>query len=177
MGHDNLLVMWSWCVRTRIYSDKIVEFRVGNSRLFLYLAYKYCYTVHMKKGIKRFLKYSSVGVSTFGLDLVILFALTEIFKVPYLFSTGFAFIIAVSLNYYMSRRFVFSKTSRKLGQGYYMFVSIATLALFVILALMSLFVEVLGLDYMISRIIIGGIIGVCNYIVNLFVTFKVVGQH
>ena len=131
----------------------------------------------MKKGIQRFLKYSSVGVSTFALDLAILFVLTEVFKVPYLFSTGAAFIVAVSLNYYMSRKYVFNKTSRKLGQGYYMFVSIATVALFAILALMSLFVEVLGLDYFVSRIIIGGIIGVCNYILNLFVTFKVAGQH
>ncbi len=131
----------------------------------------------MNKAFIRFLKYFSIGFSTFLFDLFLLFFLTDVLLINYLVSTGLAFIIAISINYYFSRKFVFSKSTRKTKQGYFIFLGIAGLGLLFVVFLMALFVEILFLDYIIARVIVAGIVGMYNYLVNLFLNFKVVGNH
>jgi putative flippase GtrA len=129
------------------------------------------------KGTTRFLKYSLVGFSTFAVDLFLLYVLTDFFLLPYLLSTGLAFLIAVSANYYVSRRLVFSQTTRKITHGYYAFIIIAGVGLILVISLMALFVELFDWNYLISRVVIAGVVGIWNYAMNLFVNFKVVGKH
>lgn len=129
------------------------------------------------KTITRFLKYASIGVSTFLFDLFLLYFLTDVLLINYLISTGLAFVIAISINYFFSRKFVFSKTVRKVDTGYYIFVMTAVLGLFFVVLLMAILVESLKLDYLIARVIVAGIVGIYNYLVNLFLNFKVAGNH
>jgi hypothetical protein len=37
-------------------------------------------------------------------------------------------------------------------------------------------VDLLGLHYLVSRILIAGVVGVWNYLLNLYVNFKVAGK-
>jgi putative flippase GtrA len=129
------------------------------------------------KALFRFLKYSVIGFTTFLLDLLLLYFFTEILQINYLVSTALAFIIAVSINYHYSRKFVFSKTKRGVGQGYYIFLTIAGLGLLLVVLLMALFVEVLNFNYVLARIIIAGMVGIYNYLINLFFNFKVAGHY
>lgn len=131
----------------------------------------------MNKALVRFLKYSLVGFSTFTLDLFLLYFLTDILLINYLVSTGLAFIIAISINYHFSRKFVFSKTARGKKQGYFIFLSISGLGLLMVIALMALLVEKINLNYVLARIIVALIVGIYNYLVNLFLNFKVAGNH
>ncbi len=129
------------------------------------------------RALIRFLKYSSVGFSTFIFDLFLLYFFTDILLINYLISTGLAFVIAITINYHLSRKFVFSKTTRGAKHGYYIFLSIAGLGLLFVVLLMALFVEKMNLNYVLARIIVAGIVGMYNYLVNLFLNFKVAGNH
>lgn len=128
------------------------------------------------RGAHRFLKYSSVGVSTFVLDLALLFFFTDVLGVYYVLSAGIAFSIAISINYVLSRTHVFSETTRALESGYVLFFLIAGAGLIAVLGLMYLAVDVLGFGYIISRIVIAGFVGFWTYGMNVYVNFNVAGK-
>ncbi|PZN82287.1 MAG: hypothetical protein DM484_06785 [Candidatus Methylumidiphilus alinenensis] len=130
----------------------------------------------MNKGMIRFLKYSSVGVSTFLFDLFLLYFFIDFLKIYYVYATATAFGIAVSINYVLSRRFVFHGTLRSAHAGYGIFILIALVGLGAVTGLMVFFVEVLHMNYFPSRIIIAGMVGMWNYLMNLYVNFKVAGK-
>ena len=77
------------------------------------------------KQLIRFAKYTFVGTSTFAFDLALLFVLTELFHLNYLISAGAAYLIAISINYVFSRRYVFAGTLRSVHAGYVIFLLIA----------------------------------------------------
>ena len=131
----------------------------------------------MKQGAVRFLKYASVGVSTFLFDLLLLYVLTDYLKIHYAVATPVAYGIAVSINYFISRRFVFKGTLRSVHTGYGVFLAIAGTGMGAVTGLMVVFVEVLQMQPLPSRVIIAGFVGVWNYIMNLYVNFKVAGKH
>jgi putative flippase GtrA len=131
----------------------------------------------MNKGVLRFLKYSSVGVSTFLFDLLLLYVLTDYLHIHYAVATPLAYAIAVSINYFISRRFVFKGTLRSVHTGYGVFLAIAGTGMGAVTGLMVVFVEVLHMPPLPARTIIAGMVGMWNYFMNLYVNFKVAGKH
>jgi putative flippase GtrA len=127
----------------------------------------------MPKRFSRFFKYSSVGVSTFLFDLALLFILIDWFKINYVLSTGVAFMVAVSLNYQVSRRFVFPGTLRSAHAGYAIFLLITAAGMLAVMGLMSIFVGQMHWQYLPARIFVAGVVGFWNYLMNLYVNFKV----
>ncbi|MGH8552408.1 MAG: GtrA family protein, partial [Methylococcales bacterium] len=83
----------------------------------------------MKYALKRFVKYTSVGFSTFLFDLLLLFIFIDLLFWNYVVATAVAFLIAVSVNYYISRRYVFHGTLREIHSGYVLFIAIALIGL------------------------------------------------
>jgi len=136
-------------------------------------------TAHVPKKhpIIRFAKSTSVGVSTFLFDLVLLFVLTDFFGMNYVIAAGLAFLVAVTLNYFISRRFVFKGTERSVHHGYLFFLGIVGTGLVFITGLMYVLVDVVGLPMLPSRILIAGVVGIWNYLMNLHFNFKVAGKH
>ena len=53
---------------------------------------------------------------------------------------------------------------------------IALAGLLAVTGLMVVFVEILHMHYLPSRIIIAGMVGMWNYFMNLYVNFKVAGK-
>lgn len=131
----------------------------------------------MSKGLARFLKYGSVGFSTFLFDLFLLYVFIDYFKIHYALATAAAFGVAVSINYLISRRFVFKGTLRSAHQGYGIFLLIALVGLGAVTGLMVVFIEVLHWHYLPARVVTAGIVGMWNYLMNLYVNFKVAGRH
>ena len=117
-------------------------------------------------------KYSIVGVTTFGFDLLLLYFFVEFLKINYLIATIIAFIIAVSLNYYFNRKYTFSFTKSNYTKAYLVFMIIDGICLGIISLSMYTFVDILGYNYFISRIIIAGFIGLFNYALHWFITFR-----
>jgi putative flippase GtrA len=128
------------------------------------------------RGAARFLRYSSVGVSTFLLDLLLLFALIDGFGMHHVLAAGLAFLIAVSVNFLVSRRFAFRGSERPFGKSYVAFLLIAGVATLAIAGLMYVAVDLLILPVLVSRVAIAGIVGIFNYLANLYLNFKVAGK-
>lgn len=136
---------------------------------------RYCRWV--KRTLKRLFRYTIVGSATFLLDLFLLFVFIDVLQYNYIFSAGVAFLIAVSINYVVSRNYVFSGTLRETKTGYFYFVLIVLAGLLTVLGGMYILVTVLNFNYLISRLCIALTTGIWNYLMNLFVNFKVAGQH
>ena len=124
----------------------------------------------------RFLRYSTVGVLTFGLDLCILYVLTEVFHVFYLYAIAVGFTVGITVNYTICRPWVFKHTERTLHLGYWYFVGAGFVALLVILSSVGLLVGTFGVPLFVARVIVSGIVGYGNYLMNLYWNFKVVGK-
>jgi len=127
--------------------------------------------------LNRFLRYTLVGGGTFGFDLILLYVVTEYLGVPYYVATAGAFLVAVSINYFISRRFVFKGTERGMHSGYLYFILIALAGAAITTAGVALLVTYAGLYYMIARVLVAFIVGTFNYLSNLFFNFRVVGMH
>lgn len=131
----------------------------------------------MNPSYKRFLRYATVGGSTFAFDLVLLWVMTEFLLVPYLVSTALAFMIAVSINYFISRRYVFKGTARRIHHGYVYFILIAVGGAFAVTGAVALLVTTLAMHYLVARVLVACVVGIGNYLFNLHFNFKVVGHH
>jgi len=131
----------------------------------------------ISKGSLRFLKYTLVGASTFLFDLVLLLILTEKIGLGPTGGAGLAYFIAVSTNFWFSHKYVFSKTKSPRHKNYLSFMIISVVGVLLVISLMFVFVNIFSFNYLASRIIIAGITGFWNYLMNLYFNFKVVGQH
>lgn len=131
----------------------------------------------MKPSYTRFLKYATVGGSTFAFDLVLLWIMTEVFLVPYLVSTALAFMIAVSINYFISRKYVFKGTNRKIHHGYVYFILVAVGGALAVTGAVALLVTTFAMHYLVARVLVACVVGIGNYLFNLHFNFKVVGHH
>lgn len=103
--------------------------------------------------------------------------MTEFFGVPYQVSTALGFIIAVSLNYLLARKYVFKGTERRLHHGYLYFIVFALGGALLITASVAFLVSILSLHYLVARVLVACVVGMGNYLFNLHVNFKVVGHH
>jgi putative flippase GtrA len=126
---------------------------------------------------KRFFRYTAVGVSTFLFDLSLLWVQVEKFHVYYLHAAVSSFLIAVSVNYFLSRRWVFKGSARRLAAGYLYFFKTAVAGAFTTGFLMWLFSTATNGNYLPIRIIIAAIIGIGNYLIHLYLNFRVAGYE
>lgn len=122
--------------------------------------------------LKRFLHYSLFGFATFLIDTLLLYILKEFFDVNYLIATSAGFTVGVSINYLLSRHYVFVGSTRGYKSGYGYFFLIAGLGLFFITSSMYVMVSFWEFNYLFSRVLIAAIVGIWNYSMNLFFNFK-----
>lgn len=109
----------------------------------------------MNKLIAQLVKFGVVGVIATVIDFGVLTVLTEVFGVYYLTSAAVGFVVATLFNYVTSMRFVF--TSR-FGAGekkkeLLIFVLLSVIGLGLNQFFMWLFVEKVGIYYILSKIV------------------------
>ena len=129
------------------------------------------------RSVRRFVRYSGVGVGTFALDLSLLYLLTTYVHVAYYLATPIAFLVGVSINYVLSREIVFKRTERSWHVGYAHFIVIALCGMILTTSGVVLLVSYVGLYYLVARVLVAGVVGILNYLANLYWNFKVVGLH
>jgi putative flippase GtrA len=132
---------------------------------------------NMSKGFMRFLKYSCIGGGTFTLDLILLFVLTDWIGINYLVSAALSFGLAITVNYYFSRNYVFPESEQKTLRGYFWFIVIALSGMAFVVGMMYILVTKLAVYYILARIMVAGITGLWNYFLNLYFNFRVAGIH
>ncbi|MEK7613832.1 MAG: GtrA family protein [Patescibacteria group bacterium] len=125
---------------------------------------------------RRFLRYVAISGTTFLFDLALLWVFVEAFDMHYLLATALALLIAVSLNYLVSRRWVFQLTERKFSHGYFYFIKFALIGMTATTGLMWMVTSYTMLHFLVGRTIVALFVGSANYVLNLYLNFKVVGK-
>lgn len=119
----------------------------------------------MNKLINQAARFGVVGVVCFGIDYGLLILLTELGGLDYLLSSGISFSVSVVINYLLSMRFVFqSKKDSNRATEFVMFVALSITGLLLTEALMWAGVELFGLHYMFTKVVVTGVVMVYNFI-------------
>jgi putative flippase GtrA len=123
--------------------------------------------------VQRFGRYTLIGVSTFLLDLALLWVFIEWVGIHYLTATAIAFLLASALNYFISRRYAFKMTRRDHLRGLLFFLCLASTAVVIITFSMWVLTTYTDIPVYVTRVLIAGMVGFCNYLANLYLNFKV----
>jgi len=121
--------------------------------------------------VQQLFAYTIFGVSSFLIDLGLLWLFLDVLHVELLLATALSFIIAVSINYLSNRRWVFKGTRRNITEGYINFISIALFGLILIVGLMWLFVHKLDMDIVLARIITALFVGILTSALDIKYVF------
>lgn len=119
----------------------------------------------MKNLINQIIKFGIVGVLAFLIDYVLLFVLVEYLGMYYLISSAISFTVSVVFNYICSMKFVFARRddiSKK--KEFVVFLILSIVGLLINQAMMWMMVDKLLIYYMISKIIVTGIVMIWNFI-------------
>lgn len=114
----------------------------------------------------RFLRYSVSGISSFLLDLAILYALITVALLPYWVAVPLAFLTAVTVHYCLCRVWVFRGSPRSVGGGYVYFILILFGSLALIVLIVVGLVEFAHLNVYVARIIASLIAGLGSFYLN-----------
>ena len=117
-------------------------------------------------------KYLGVGVLTFLFDLFLLFIFVEFLLMREFIAAGISFSLMTTLNYLLNRLFAFAGSDTGLKEGYSFFILFAVLGVLVTSSLMYLSVDILGLGYLLPRILIAVVVSISTYFLNYYFTFK-----
>jgi len=118
-------------------------------------------------------RYTFVGGFAFIFDFGSLYILTEYLNIYYLVSAAVAFLLGLSINYFLSVIWVFGKRSVK--SKYVEFVIFALIGIFG-LALNELiiwfFTEVVNIHYLYSKLISTALVYLWNFFIRKFTLFS-----
>lgn len=121
----------------------------------------------------QFMRYLVVGGGAFAVDFGLLFILTEKVQLNYLVSATASFLVGVAVNYIGSVLWVFS--SRKLKSvkiELILFVIISGIGLLLNIGLIWVLTEVLGMMYLVSKLISAVIVVVWNFVGRKLILFR-----
>lgn len=115
--------------------------------------------------LKQIIKFGFVGGSAFIIDAGLLFLLTDFLEIHYLISGTVSFFVSVIYNYILSIFWVFdtNKSNRNV-QEFIVFIVLSVIGFGINQIFMYLFVDLLTIYYMISKIITTVIVMVYNFI-------------
>lgn len=119
----------------------------------------------MGKLIAQFMKFGVVGVIAFVIDYGLLALLTEVFGVNYLVSATISFTVSVIFNYVASMRYVFThKEDMSRRREFVIFVVLSIIGLLINNGCMWAGVELLGIHYLIVKIVATAIVMIWNFV-------------
>lgn len=111
------------------------------------------------------MKFGVVGVIAFVIDYGLMVLLTEVFGVDYLISTSISFAVSVVFNYLASMRYVFShKQGMSRRREFIIFVVLSVIGLGINDLFMWVGVDLLAIDYRITKIAVTAIVMVWNFV-------------
>lgn len=126
-----------------------------------------------KQGVLRAIKFTGISIAILGFEFLLLFTLVEFFSWNEVVAATCSLILALFVNYVVSRKVVFTETKRTFFGGLAIFFGLAVINITLITLCMFIAVEILEYNYLVSRLIIGLFFGGVTYLNNLYFNFKV----
>jgi putative flippase GtrA len=122
-------------------------------------------------GITRFIKYGLVGVLGLVVDMGIFYLMNKKLGINYVVSNITSSSLAVIHNFILNSYFTFNVTDKKLKR-FLSFYAIALVGMGISTGLLVVFIDVLKLDSMISKLISIIIVALIQYFFNKKLTFR-----
>lgn len=122
--------------------------------------------------ITRLSRYSITGIISGTVDLILLIILVELFNIYYLLAAAVAFMATHSMAYLINSKWGFRDSTAGRIKGYYYFIFFGVVGIGLTIILLRIGVELLNIHYIIARIFVGIIVGIYNFSMNFFITFK-----
>lgn len=121
-------------------------------------------TIWKSDRMQELFRFCIVGVLSFIVDYGVMIALTEFFRIPVLISSGISFTLSVIFNYVLCVFWVFDGANRKDKFTIIVFVGSSVIGLGLNELFMWLFVNILGIYYMIAKIFATVLVMIWNYV-------------
>lgn len=120
----------------------------------------------------QFFRYIFVGGTAFVVDFFFLYFFSDICGIYYLISAILSFIISVLVNYLMSTKWVFNQDNiENKVLEFNLFIIISTIGLGFTEVLLYFFTDILGLYYLISKIISAIIVLFWNFMARRYLFY------
>ena len=118
----------------------------------------------MKRIVIQILNFVIIGGFTTLVDLCVLIFTTERLNIPYFISNLLSFSISLSINYFLSMRFVFVVNNRQSKKDGLMFAVLSILGLVLNQSILVILTHYFGLFYGYSKIIAIFVVMVWNFV-------------
>ena len=125
----------------------------------------------IKKAIP-LLKWFISGGLAIVVDVSLLYVLVEIVHLHYLLATSGSFLVSATTNYTISSLAIFKNAQHSIPRSYITFMGISLIGLAVITICMYIFVDILHIHYLVSRLFLAGTLGVSSFFLHKYISFK-----
>lgn len=117
------------------------------------------------KLVSQFFKFAIVGIVSFALDYVILFVMTDVFKVYYLLSSFISLSVSLLVNYWLSMKFVFQcKEEMSKHRKFSVFLLLSVIGIVLTQYIMENLVERFHVYYMLAKVIATMVVTMWNFV-------------
>lgn len=122
---------------------------------------------------RRFLAYSVVGITTYLIDLFIIYGAVTRCRIDTTVAIALGFLISINLNYFFCYTWVFHDTTQNPLAGYLLFSGVALIGALVITSSTTYLIATLSLNPYLARTIVAVTVGSGNFFFNTFFNFRV----
>jgi putative flippase GtrA len=119
-----------------------------------------------KERICEILRFCVVGGVSFLVDYGLLYSCTSLFHIYYLYSSAVSFSVSVIVNYWLCVKYVFKGAEKQNKRQAAVFIGSSIIGLGLNQLCMWIFVDLMGIFYMIAKIFATAIVIVWNYIMK-----------
>lgn len=113
-----------------------------------------------------------VGTAVFAIDLLLLWALVEVFGMSKMMAAAIGFLVASSLHYAVGRSWIFRGTTRHVVSGYFYFLISAGVGLAITMMMFAAFIHWTTINYMVARVIVSLFAGLATFLLNAVFNFR-----
>lgn len=125
-----------------------------------------------RRGIRQFIKFGIVGISSTVIDWGIYLIVTRIFGIYYLMAKILSFGVAVLNSYIWNRRWTFRSDDPQKLRQFIKFLTISIVGLVLNSTIMFIAVDKLKYHDIIGLVLATGIVTIWNFLANKFYTFR-----
>jgi dolichyl-phosphate beta-glucosyltransferase len=118
-----------------------------------------------------FMKYATVGITGTALDVGSLYVFVDLLHIPVLVAAAMSFVLAVINNFILNKFWTFQNSGRNVKKQFIKFMIVSVVGLALTEICMALFVYLLGIWYIASKLITSVIVLTWNFLANKNWTF------
>ena len=118
-------------------------------------------------------RYLVAGFTGAGTNIGLLYILTDIVGIWYLYSSAMSFVVAVVVSFMLQKFWTFADQNvEKVHHQFARFLGVALFGIIINTACMFFLVDVIGLWYILAQIITGALIAIINFLMYKFLIFN-----